>query len=220
MKKRPALTKREQRVEDWFEFPMIIVTIVLIVTFLVPLLVPLSPTWVWWFAFLNITIWTTFYFELFVKLYVAAHKWQALQRNWSLAVIVVIPLLLPLRIMRVSRLFGLIRLLRLQPAVDKLKKRVRALVYSLEYILITIVTFVLSTGFILWQVETRFDGTLTSLPDALWWSLATITTIGIPETVPTSIEGRVLGVLISISGTILLIIFIAKVTATFLKKTK
>jgi voltage-gated potassium channel len=118
--------------------------------------------------------------------------------------------------MRISRLFGLVRFLRLQKTVDRLTGSIRTLIYNIEYVLITMVVFVLSTGFILWQVETRFDGSMTSLPDALWWALATVTTMRYGELMPSSPEGKVLGIVMSLLGTILLIVFIARVTASFL----
>lgn len=218
MKKSYPLTAREQRVEDWFELPMILVTIFLIATFALPLILELPSEWVQWLAFLNLAVWTTFYLELFVKLYVASNLKRALIRNWSLVAIVTIPLFLPLRIMRASRLLGLIGLLRLQPTVEKFKKKTKELIYGVEYILITMVIFVLCTGFILWQVESRFNGTLTTLPDALWWSLSTITIQSDLGLVPTSTEGKILGFIVSIIGTVLLIIFVARLLATMLKK--
>lgn len=215
MKKRQQLTAREQRVEDWFELPMILVTLLLIVTTAIPILVSLSPLWVGVFAFLNLAIWCTFYIELFAKFYVAKSKGKALKRNWSLVLITTIPLFLPLRLMRASRLLGLIRFLRLQKSLSRLKEGFRELIYNLEYIFTTILVFVVVTGFIMWQVEVRFDGAITSLPDALWWAVITITTIGYGDVIPSSSQGKIFGAIVSLLGTSLFMIFVARVTSLF-----
>ncbi|MCB9815147.1 potassium channel family protein [Candidatus Nomurabacteria bacterium] len=209
------LTAREKRVEDWFELPMIVVTALLVITLVVPLMFHLPPFWAGVLATINFFIWFAFYLELFAKLYVAKSKVVALKRNWWLAIIAIAPLFIPLRLMRVSRLIGLVRLLRLQKAVNHLRRSVRDLIYNIEYILIAFSIFILCSAFIMWQVEARFDGSIVSLADALWWSVITITTIGYGDVIPTSVEGKMVGALVSLLGTILFMVFVARVTTLF-----
>lgn len=209
------LTAREQRVEDWFEVPMLIVTIALIVTLVIPFVLPLSPWWIGFFATLNLAIWFSFYIELFTKIYVAKNKWQSVQRNWLLIVIAISPLFLPFRFVRISRLVSLVRILGLQRQVARLKRQVRDFIYNVEYIFFSIIVFVFVAAFVMWQVELRFDGTITSLPDALWWAVITITTIGYGDQVPTSQEGKMVGAVVGLLGTVLFMVFIARITAFF-----
>lgn len=215
MKKVVALTAREQRIEDWFEVPMLIITLLLALTLAIPLLFDLPVGWERALAFFNLVIWFTFYIELFVKLYVAESKVAALKRNWSLVIIAIAPLFLSLRLMRFSRLTGLVRFLRLQKSVARLRKSLRELIYNVEYILITMLTFVFSTAFIMWQVESYYDGSIASYADALWWAVITITTIGYGDVIPASPQGKILGGVVSLLGTILFMIFVARVTTMF-----
>lgn len=215
MGKKIKLTAKEQRIEDWFEMPMIIVTLLLIFTLAVPFLFSLTDYWVHVFGFLNLLIWSTFYIELFTKIYVAKSKLESLKRNWYLVVITIIPLFLPFRLMRLSRLFGLVRFLRLQKFADRLRENIRDLIYNIEYILITFVAFVFSSAFVMWQIETRLDGSINSLPDALWWSVITVTTVGYKDIVPGSEIGKIVGAVVSLLGTILFMVFVARVTAMF-----
>lgn len=217
MNKPVALTARERRVEDWFELPMIIVTLLLVFTLAAPLLVPMPDTWQRVFAFLNLAIWCTFYIELFVKFYVAKSKSAALKRNWSLVLIAIAPLFLSLRLMRVSRLVRLVRFLRLQKSVERLHKGLRELIYNIEYILITIVIFIFCAGFLMWQVEYRFDGSIVSFADSLWWAVITITTIGYGDVIPSSPQGKIVGAIVSLLGTILFMVFVARVTTMFVQ---
>ena len=122
-KKAVKLSAREQRVEEWFETPMLVVTLLLIFTLIIPILVPLDPVLVTIFAFFNLAIWFAYYVELGVKLAVAKSKWQGLKRNWYLIIIALSPLLLSFRFIRLSRLVSLVRLLGLQGHVNRMKKQ-------------------------------------------------------------------------------------------------
>lgn len=197
---------------------MLLVTLLLIFTLLVPILFDLPDSWRIFFAAFNLFIWFTFYIELFVKLYVAQSKREGIKRNWSLCVIAIAPLFTPLRFMRISRLFSLVRFLRLQEYVKKFKASLRDLVYNMEQILITLGVFVLVSGFIMWQVEQRFSGSIQTLPDALWWAVITISTIGYGDIIPTSPEGRIVGALIGLLGAIFFMVFVAKITSMFVKR--
>ncbi|MFT7645061.1 MAG: voltage-gated potassium channel [Candidatus Paceibacteria bacterium] len=215
MSKKVCLTKREQRVEDWFEPIMLTVTLLLVLTLAIPFIFSLPTTWVKVFAILNLLIWCTFYIELFVKVFVAKSKVGALKRNWALIIITIAPLFIPFRLMRLSRLLPFVRFIRLQNTIGHLKRSVRELIYNVEYILITFVIFILVSAFVMWQVEVNFDGSITSLADALWWSVMTVTTIGYGDVVPQSQEGKVVGGVVSLIGTILFIIFVVRITTMF-----
>ena len=59
---------------------------------------------------------------------------------------------------------------------------------------------------------------ITSLGDAFWWSLATVTTVGYGDVVPISAEGRILGVLIMTGGIAFISVFISVLGATLVQK--
>jgi voltage-gated potassium channel len=211
------LTKKEKTVEDWFEFPMLIVTLLLIVTLVTPLIIPMNGWMLTTFAVANLVIWFAYYAELIVKLAVAKNKLQGLKRNWYLVIIALSPLFLPFRFIRLGRLVSLLRLMGLQRYIKKLQTSVQELIYNVEYILGSIVIFIALAALMMWQVEVRFDGSITSLADALWWAVITITTIGYGDQVPTSPEGKVLGAFVGLFGSILFMVFIARVTTVFVR---
>jgi len=59
---------------------------------------------------------------------------------------------------------------------------------------------------------------ITSLGDAFWWSLATVTTVGYGDVVPISAEGRILGVLIMTGGIAFISVFISVLGAELVQK--
>ena len=59
---------------------------------------------------------------------------------------------------------------------------------------------------------------ITSLGDAFWWSLATVTTVGYGDVVPISAEGRILGVLIMTGGIAFISVFISVLGAALVQK--
>lgn len=209
------MSSRERRVEEWFEVPMLVVTVLLIFTLLTPLFFDLGPTYTALFALLNLLIWLAYYVELFTKLAVAKNKLHGLRRNWFLCFIAISPLFLPFRAIRLSRLISVFRLLGLQRYIKKMKKQVQELVYNVEYILITLGVFSILAALMMWQVESRFAGDITNLPDALWWAVITITTIGYGDIIPSSDQGKILGAIVSLMGTALFMVFVARVTTLF-----
>lgn len=57
-------------------------------------------------------------------------------------------------------------------------------------------------------------GDFRSLPDALWWSVQTITTVGYGDIVPRHTEGRVIAAIVMLMGIALIAVVTATVTAT------
>ncbi|MFQ5588463.1 MAG: potassium channel family protein [Nitrospiria bacterium] len=63
---------------------------------------------------------------------------------------------------------------------------------------------------------TYFEGTASPL-DALWWSFVTITTVGYGDVTPTTVGGRVTGVIVMVFGIGLLGMFTATVASIFVE---
>jgi len=57
-----------------------------------------------------------------------------------------------------------------------------------------------------------------SLPDALWWAIVTLTTVGFGDISPTSLGGRVIGVILMFFGIGVLGMFTATIAGVFVEK--
>jgi voltage-gated potassium channel len=216
-----ALTRTQRRartVEAVLEWPMLSLTLLLVPLMAIPFLYDLTPFVERLFFQFNIFVWGAFYVELFVKLLVSPNWVHTLKHNWILVVILLSPLLVPLRIVRLGRLIGLVRLLRLQGVVRTLRPRVRRFVYNLEYVLLALVFFIVAIGFIMWQVEVRLpEGEILSFADALWWAVVTITTIGYGDVIPGSEVGKVIASIAMLVGITTFMVLVSRSNAFFMR---
>ena len=106
------------------------------------------------------------------------------------------------------------RLLRLIYVLSEVLSRSRILYLTVFAAIIVILG---ATGVLI--LEENVPGAkITNLSDAIWWSLATVTTVGYGDVVPVTPEGRVLGVLVMIVGIAFLSIFISTLGATLVER--
>ncbi len=133
------------------------------------------------------SLWAIFAAELVFRLAIAAQPATYLRRNWFDLVVVLFPIARPLRIplviWRGSRAYG--RVVRFAH-VDYLA----GYAIGLVLLIATIVT----------SVEQGHDSPIESFADALWWSIATVTTVGYGDIVPVTAAGRALAYVLMIGG--------------------
>jgi len=58
---------------------------------------------------------------------------------------------------------------------------------------------------------------ITEFSDAVWWSISTVTTVGYGDVVPSSIWGRIMGMVLMIVGISIMTVFISQVSATLVE---
>ena len=137
--------------------------------------------------FLDAFVWAVFATDLGVKIAIAPDRWAFLRGHWLEALIVVVPFARPFWIVRIiiygSRAFtGAFR------------------IFHLDFLVVYAIGFVLVFATIVTTVERGTDSPLSSFPNAMWWAVATVTTVGYGDMVPQTPLGRALGVVLMISG--------------------
>lgn len=164
-------------------------------------------------------IYALFAIDFLIKFYLAPSKWRHLRENWLDVIILVLPLLRPLRLVSGARFLRLLRATRLlifiMEGLRKLRKILagRGLNWSL---LATLSLVVISAGLVT-IMERDGGGSITGFGDALWWAMTTVTTVGYGDTFPVTPEGRGIGVFIMVIGIVFYSILTANIAAYFVE---
>ncbi len=157
-----------------------------------------------WFFIGDMLIWAVFAVDLAARTWFAEHRVQFLRTHWLEVLIVVVPFLRPLR---------LLRLLVLVIRVSQILRR-RAVGGSLLAAVIAIVIATLVVVF----AEQDSDGAIDNWGTALWWALATVTTVGYGDVVPVTSIGRVAGTVLMLVGIGVFGLLTANVAAWFVEQ--
>jgi voltage-gated potassium channel len=157
--------------------------------------------------------------DFFLQLKAAKSKWGYLKWGW-IDLVSSIPSLPFLRIGRITRIVRLLRLLRgvrsTRVIVAHLfENRSRGTFATVA--LITFVLIVFSSIAVL-NVETAPDSTIKTAEDALWWSLATVTTVGYGDVYPRTTVGHIVAAVLMIAGVALFGTFTATVASFFVQQ--
>jgi voltage-gated potassium channel len=142
---------------------------------------------------LNWLIWIAFATELVTMLAVVPNRWRWLRSHpLEVAIVVLTPPFLPasLQALRVVRLLRLLRLLRLA----KLARHLFSL-EGLRYVTILAALTAVSGGAAFAAVEHEH-----STSDGLWWAVTTMTTVGYGDVYPTTVLGRLIGMMLMVVG--------------------
>ncbi|HSM39992.1 MAG TPA: ion transporter, partial [Afifellaceae bacterium] len=106
-----------------------------------------------------------------------------------------------LRILRVLRLLRFLKIARYSPALQILLRVVRSELWALFGALIIMMSLILLSAALLYFVEREVQPeAFGSLPAAMWWSLATLTTVGYGDVVPVTVIGKMFGGLFMVFG--------------------
>ena len=198
---------RSQEALDRFErqtaVPMMILALAIIPLLVIPLVFQLTPSVETTFFALDWFIWAAFVVEYGVRLYLAPSKRHFVSHNIIDLVFVLIPFLRPLRIVRSARAFSVLRaargtviLLRAIKAVQDVLRR-----HKLGYTLLIAMVVIVGSGLLVAELEQADpERNIRSIPDALWWAITTVTTVGYGDRFPVTAIGRAVGAVVMVIG--------------------
>ncbi|MBH60404.1 MAG: hypothetical protein CL907_04490 [Dehalococcoidia bacterium] len=197
-------TERDElilKISKFTESPLIILAFAMIPLLLGPYIWELSPDEVATFNRLDNIIWLLFVVNLVIKLIISPRRLSFLKSNW-LEVIVVMPYLQPLRIV----IFG-------SKAIWGMTKISRS-----DFLIVVSGGLVIISATIVTSLERARNPDLGSFPDALWWAVVTITTVGYGNQEPVTFFGRIVAVILMITGVGFFGAIAANLAAFFVKK--
>ena len=155
--------------------------------------------WVCWFVFA---------LDLIYGIWKAESKKEYLKRHPLELASVLLPFLRPLRLMRVIS-FGSLALQKV--AIGRqfaITVKVAVSAVFISYIAAIQITI---------SERTVEGSNIKTFSDGLWWAVTTVTTVGYGDRYPTTTEGRLLAVLLMLTGISLVGVITASVAAWFVK---
>lgn len=180
-----------QRFERYSEWPLAAAALVFLVVFSVQVLAPRPPREAHILWLIDWSIWGMFIVDYVIRLYLAPRRWRWFWHHLIDFAIVTLPLIRPLRLLRLIVLIEL-----LQKAVGD-AFRGRLLVYTTS----GVVLLIYSASLAVYDKEHNLPGaTINSFGKALWWSITTATTVGYGDVYPLTNTGRVIAVLLMLGG--------------------
>lgn len=133
--------------------------------------------------------WTVFVVDYITRLVITEKRWRWFYRHLLDLVIVVLPMLRPLRLMRFLTVLALIG----RNTGNMLRGRV--VIYTVGATLLT----VLIASLAVYDAEYGI-GDIETFPDAIWWAFVTITTVGYGDYYPVTLTGRITAVGLMVGG--------------------
>ncbi|NGN63657.1 two pore domain potassium channel family protein [Streptomyces sp. A7024] len=154
-------------------------------------------------------VWATFAADYAIRVFLAEERLQFIRSHLLDLIVVLLPLIQPLR------------LLRLVAALILTGRRVRATaqVRVTTYVGGAVVALLVFGSLAVLEVERNAEGaSIRTLGDAMWWAFTTMTTVGYGDLAPTTGLGRLLAVSLMISGIALLGLVTANIAAWFIAR--
>jgi len=213
------LLEKFERVTLW---PMMALALASLVTLIVGWTMDLSASVQTSLETFDWLIWAIFTMELLIRLYLSPKRLRFLWKNPIDVGVVLVPTLQGLRALRIARFARIWRLARVgQMGKRALKEeKERGVVNpsnALFSILITV--FVIGLAALMaWSVERDTAGsTIRTIPDAFWWAITTVTSVGYGDKIPVSPEGKAVAVVLMFMGVALFGAIAATLATVFIK---
>ncbi|MFD9033596.1 potassium channel family protein [Streptomyces sp. NPDC059567] len=200
----------KERWEKRTQTPLLVLAVAFGIAYAIPIVAPdadrrvhelcLAMEWV---------VWGAFAVDYAVRLTLAPAKWQFVRGHPLDLLAVLLPLVQPLRLLRlVSTLLLVGRRARMAPQIT-----------LTTYVAGAVVGLLMFGSLAVLHVErTAPNGNIKTLGDAVWWSFTTMTTVGYGDHAPTTGLGRVLAVGLMLSGIALLGVVTANIAAWFISR--
>ena len=194
--------------------PLLVLALVFIAVLALPYAISLDRPGTIAVAVANGLIWVAFATDYLVRMYLALDRRQYVRRNVLDLVIVVLPFLRPLRALR------LLRLIRLGAVGGVLFRRSGSFHARVSAYVATSTVVVIGLASLA-MYDAERDGhasNIKTLPDALWWSVTTVTTVGYGDRYPTTTTGRWIAIGLMAVGIALLGVVTASIAAWFVNR--
>jgi len=205
----PTTTDRLTAYEDRTSWAMVVLSVVFLTVY--TLQVVWDPAGATALEAVAGAIWAVFILDLSVRVWLAPRRLQYLLRHPIDVLAVIVPI------------FRLLRVLRILTAGQWLIRSGSKVAVGRTAGAIGLTTVFLSFVGSLAMLDVEQDApgaTIHTLGDAIWWSYATMTTVGYGDTYPVTTQGRLIALIMMLLGISLLGIVSATMASTFLARVR
>ena len=200
------------RFERWMAIPILIAAALLTAITLVLILGDLSDGARRTLLAVDLLVWVFFVLDYLVRVTLATPKWKFIRREWVDLLLVVLPLLQPLRL-----LGALLRVARVSSAWERAARSTRVLMrHRLDVAIAWSLGLVLIAAVITPLVEPD-SAKIKTFWDGVWWAVVTMTTVGYGDLVPESAIGRAIGFLLMLVGIGIIGMITANLASAFIE---
>lgn len=193
---------------------MTVLALALLPVLLLPVILDLSPAAQDALNVASLVLWAAFVAEYGVLLHLAPDRKRHVRTHLPDLVLIAVPMLRPLRALRVLRVFGVGASL----AVGATKGSASVARAGLAWTVGVVLVLLGSLSAVVLDLERNApEGNIKTYGDALWWAITTSTTVGYGDQFPTTSGGRAVGVVVMLCGIAVLGVVTASVAAWFVK---
>ncbi|MEV0218075.1 potassium channel family protein [Streptomyces sp. NPDC050704] len=206
MKETSAQVRWERRTQR----PLLGLAVVFAAAYAVPIVWPTASRQVMsWCTAVEWVVWGAFALDYAVRLKLAERRLAFVRTHWLDLAAVLLPLLRPLRLLRLVSTLLLVGQ----------RARLASQIQLTTYVAGSVVALLMFGSLAVLSVERDSpDGNIRTMGDALWWSFTTMTTVGYGDHAPTTGLGRVIAVGLMLSGIALLGVVTANIAAWFIAR--
>ncbi len=183
------------RVEQWerrTEIPLLLLAVAFLVAYAVPVVDERVAGGVKSFlVVVSWTVWAAFALDFAARLWLADHRASYARSHWYDVALVLVPMLRPLRLLR---LLALARVLN-RSATGSLVGKISTYAAG-----VAVMSVGLGSLAMLDAEQDAHGANITTFGDAIWWACETVTTVGYGDRFPVTTEGRLVAVALMIVG--------------------
>ena len=192
------------------EWPLTATAIVFLVAYAVPIAAPELPTWVAetsevlvWLA------WAIFALDYAIRFVMAPRRWNFVKSNLLDLAVVALPLLRPLRLIRLLALVSILH----RTGTHGLRGKV--VIYTVGA---TVLLVIVGSLAITEAERGELGANIATWGDGLWWAISTMTTVGYGDRYPVTLTGKLVAVALMIGGIALLGVVTATIASWLVQR--